>query len=79
MVNTLFSYRKTKCSDRVEQSVHTVWNRVFSIVKQSVRHSETNCSARQNKLFCVLKQAPILGENGLFLIQLDAFCFINAI
>ncbi len=64
MVNTLFSYRKTKCSDRV---------------KQSVRHSETNCSARQNKLFCVLKQALIFGENGLFLIQLDAFCFINAI
>jgi hypothetical protein len=52
---------------------------VFSIGKQSVRHSETNCSARQNKLFCVLKQALIFGENGLFLIQLDAFCFINAI
>ena len=48
-------------------------------MEQSVRHSETNCSARQNKLFCVLKQALIFGENGLFLIQLDAFCFINAI
>ena len=48
-------------------------------MEQSVRPNETHCSTRRNKPFCVLKQALILGENGLFLIQLDAFCFINAI
>lgn len=62
MVNTLFHYRKTKCFDMIKQSVYTVWNKVFALMKQSVRPNETNCSTRRNKLFCVLKQAVYLGK-----------------
>lgn len=49
MVNTLFSYRKIKCSDRVKQSVHTVWNKVFAIVEQSVLRCETKCFFKMRK------------------------------
>lgn len=46
----------------IKQSVYTVWNKVFALMKQSVRPNETNCSTRRNKLFCVLKQAVYLGK-----------------
>ena len=51
MVNTLFHYRKTKCFDMIKQSVYTVWNKVFALMKQTVLHVETNCSAYWNKRF----------------------------
>ena len=52
----------------IKQSVYTVWNKVFALMKQSVRPNETNCSTRRNKLFCVLKQAVYLGKRNLLYV-----------
>ena len=29
----------------IKQSVYTVWNREFAVMKQSVRHNKTKCSS----------------------------------
>lgn len=52
MVNTLFSYRKTKCSDRVEQSV---------------LHSGTECSIFGNKVFAIAKQTVLCVETSAYI------------
>lgn len=45
MLKQIVSIGKTKCFDMIKQSVYTVWNKVFALMKQTVLHVETNCSA----------------------------------